>query len=255
MTTFLVEFLFRLSFGVAAAMAVTPPRHVTSGFYRVHLWVLLGVNTLASLLVMTVSDSMPQSVFLLATATAALAYCGSVVWLYEKVAAGRIVLLGMILLSATSTVLVGKAASQENPTLLGWGIVDGLTGGLAIGFPLTAMFLGHWYLNTPTMNLLPLKRLVRLIVATTLLRAVVCGIAIAFLISESPFTEHVSIAWLSLRWLSGVVGVLLAAGMTWQTLKIPNTQSATGLLYVAVILVFLGELTSQLLSSSVGYPL
>ena len=36
--------------------------------------------------------------------------------------------------------------------------------------------------------------------------------------------------------------------MSWQTLKIPNTQSATGILYVAVITTFLGELTAQLLS-------
>ncbi len=117
------------------------------------------------------------------------------------------------------------------------------------------MFLGHWYLNTPTMNLLPLKRLVLLIAATTLLRAVVCGVGVAVLVTHGPSAEHVSIAWLSLRWLAGIVGVLLAAAMTWQTLKIPNTQSATGLLYVAVILVFLGELTSQLLSSPAGYPL
>ena len=38
--------------------------------------------------------------------------------------------------------------------------------------------------------------------------------------------------------------------MSWQTLKIPNTQSATGILYVAVITTFLGELTSLLLSAA-----
>jgi hypothetical protein len=37
--------------------------------------------------------------------------------------------------------------------------------------------------------------------------------------------------------------------MTWETLKIPNTQSATGILYAGVILVFVGELVSQLLGS------
>ena len=40
--TCLVEFLFRLTFGVATAMALTPAKWVTSGFFRVHLWVLLG---------------------------------------------------------------------------------------------------------------------------------------------------------------------------------------------------------------------
>ena len=45
----LLEFLFRLTFGVAAAMACTSSRDVTSGFFRIHLWVLLGVQTLAAL--------------------------------------------------------------------------------------------------------------------------------------------------------------------------------------------------------------
>jgi hypothetical protein len=43
--------------------------------------------------------------------------------------------------------------------------------------------------------------------------------------------------------------------MAWQTLKIPNTQSATGILYVAVIAVFLGELTAQLLSGRMVFLL
>ena len=37
--------------------------------------------------------------------------------------------------------------------------------------------------------------------------------------------------------------------MAWQTLEIPNTQSATGILYVAVIGVFVGETMSLLLSA------
>ena len=60
--------------------------------------------------------------------------------------------------------------------------------------------------------------------------------------------------FLALRWLSGIVGVLGLAWLTWQTLKIPNTQSATGILYAGVILVFIGELTSQLLSAQALYP-
>ena len=47
----LIQFVFRLTFGIALAMGVTPSRYVTSGFYRVHLWVLMGLNTLAALAV------------------------------------------------------------------------------------------------------------------------------------------------------------------------------------------------------------
>ena len=46
-----------------------------------------------------------------------------------------------------------------------------------------------------------------------------------------------------------------AALAAWHTLKLPNTQSATGILYVGVIGTFLGELMSLLLSSESTYPL
>ena len=45
----LTQFLFRLSFGLSLSMAVTSPRKVTSGYYRNHLYVLLGLNVLAVL--------------------------------------------------------------------------------------------------------------------------------------------------------------------------------------------------------------
>ena len=48
-----------------------------------------------------------------------------------------------------------------------------------------------------------------------------------------------------LRWLSGLIGALGLSWMTWQTLKIPNTQSATGILYVAVSSTILGELDAD----------
>ena len=60
--------------------------------------------------------------------------------------------------------------------------------------------------------------------------------------------------FLALRWLSGVVGVLGLTWLTWQTLKIPNTQSATGILYASVVLTFIGELVSELLSAGARYP-
>jgi uncharacterized membrane protein YgdD (TMEM256/DUF423 family) len=63
------------------------------------------------------------------------------------------------------------------------------------------------------------------------------------------------ILFLLLRWSFGLFGVLGLVWMAWQTLKIPNTQSATGILYVAVIGVFVGELTGLLLSAESAFPL
>jgi len=57
-------------------------------------------------------------------------------------------------------------------------------------------------------------------------------------------------ALLSLRWLAGLVGLPVLLVMSRKTLDIPNTQSATGILYVACLAAILGELTAQLLHAS-----
>jgi hypothetical protein len=52
----------------------------------------------------------------------------------------------------------------------------------------------------------------------------------------------------SLRWLAGLAGLPVLLWLSRKTLDIPNTQSATGILYVACLAAILGELTAQLLS-------
>ena len=93
------------------------------------------------------------------------------------------------------------------------------------------------------------------IVAATLLRAGLCATGLFWQMNSAAtgFLPNDVLLFLGLRWLAGLFGPLLLAWMTWQTLKIPNTQSATGILYVVVIVTFIGELVSGLLSQS--YPL
>lgn len=251
----LAQFLFRLSFGLALAMAITPSRHVTSGFYRVHLLVVMGLSTLAALVALASPEQVP---FWPPVAATILSYVGSVIWLYEKAKPGVFVLYTV----ACITLVGGWMASDPAPavsltaSLLTW--LTTPAAGLLLGFTITAMLLGHWYLNTPTMDLVPLRRLVRLMAAATLARAAVCGTGLTMQIATLGLPEAMgSLFWplLALRWLAGLLGVLVLAWMAWQTLKIPNTQSATGILYVAVIGTFVGELAGQLLSVESAYPL
>ncbi len=57
------------------------------------------------------------------------------------------------------------------------------------------------------------------------------------------------------RSLMGLAAPLMLSVLIWQTVKMRSTQSATGLLYVALILVLFGELVSQFLLVRTGYPL
>ncbi len=233
-------------------MAITSPRLVTSGYFRNHLYVLLGMNVLAALVAWRTPE---QFSIWPPLAGVALSYASAVAWLYEKPPVGRALLALLAIAGLAGAWLAMPAAASaavESPvaTALRW--FDAPTSGLLLGSTLAAMFLGHWYLNTPTMELAPLERLVLLAGAATAARAIVCGGGLAMQIEQAGMPQP---AFIALRWLSGLIGVALLLVMTWKTLKISNTQSATGILYVAVIAVFLGELTSQLLSAQALFPL
>jgi hypothetical protein len=250
----LVQFIMRLSFGLAAAMLCVSPRQVTSGYYRNNLYVLLGLGVLASLAAW-MADS-PMAVWP-PVVVAVASYLGAVVWLYEKASAG---LVALAMIAANS--LIGAWLSQPAPATDAasfsfsqalWAL-DPVGGGLVLGVSMAAMLLGHWYLNAPGMSLAPLRRLVACMTAALLARAVLAGVGLTLDMRTETFDLS---QWLfvAMRWLMGVAGGLVVAFMARQTLKIPNTQSATGILYVGVVLTFVGELTAQLLSRGKPFPL
>jgi hypothetical protein len=263
--TLLIQFVFRLSFGLALAMWLTPSKLVTGGFYRVHLWVLLGLSTLAALAAFFHPDRQSGDdsriwnwVLAVAVAAGIASYTGAVIWLYEKSTVGKIALAvvacttlaGAALATPWHKYISADRLSIEGLTL---GILDLFAGGLLLGATFTAMLLGHWYLNTPTMKLLPLKRLVLLMGVAVVLRTILAAAGLSLELSHHALGTA-TMWFVVLLWASGLVCTLVLAIMTWETLKIPNTQSATGILYVGMVCCFLGELTSQLLSVETLYP-
>jgi hypothetical protein len=248
----LTQFLFRLTFGLALSMAVTSPRKVSSGYFRNHLYVLLGLNVLAALVALADRERFQLWPPLVG---AALSYAGAAVWLYEKRWAGSVFLVLVAIVGLVGAWLAQRpfeSAAELTTTgqVLRW--LDAPTSGLLLGSTIAAMVLGHWYLNTPTMEIAPLERLIQLMGTAVIARGIVCGAGLALAINGSTTLQP---AFVALRWLSGLIGAFALAVMASKTLKIPNTQSATGILYVGVIAVFLGELTSQLLSARTQFPL
>ncbi len=254
----LTQFILRLAFGLALAMALTSPRRVTSGYFRNHLYVLLGLNVLSAL----IAVARPAEFSLWPPLVGAIvSYLGAVFWLYEKplggIASLWIVAVADLIGAWLGTPALSAVERSSDPSQAGsiasWLLcLDPVTGGLLLGSTIAAMFLGHWYLNTPTMEMKPLRRLLKLMSLALLLRATVALLGLLLLISNDEFALNLPL--LVLRWIAGLISVAGVIWMTWVTLKIPNTQAATGMLYVAVILTFLGELVAQLLSQESPYP-
>ncbi len=236
----LLDFLLRFGWGLAAGLVITSPAVVTAGFFRVNSLVVMGLATFAALLAPAAGGSWP-----LPAAAAVAAWMASVAWLGEKRRAGLVLGAATALLLATATILVVPRAAGAASA------VDRLVSGLVVGLTVHAMLLGHWYLNAPGMSVAALRGAVG--------QALVAwggGLAVAAVgaAATPPATlraaDSATLALLALRWLAGLLGLPILLVMARKTLDIPNTQSATGILYVACLAAILGELTAQLLAAA-----
>jgi len=253
----LVDFLCRFGWGLSIALVLTPAALVPAGFFRVNMLVVLGLATFAALLG---GQSLTGPAWLLPAVAAMTAWMASIAWYAERPRPG-IVLCGATaaLLALTTALVQWGPATPGAATVANWGagwpsIGIALLSGLVTGLTVHAMLLGHWYLNAPGMRVDVLRRMidvalvawgVQLVVAlaAVLATGAATGAATAG-VSGGPTT----LALVSLRWLAGLAGLPVLLWLSRKTLDIPNTQSATGILYVACLAAILGELTAQLLA-------
>jgi len=251
----LVDFLCRFGWGLAAALVITPATLVPAGFFRVNLLVVLGIATFAALLGV---QAMPPTTWVLPAAAAAAAWLGSIAWFAERISGGRMFCAATAILLATATAVVHTAGAAPEPG--GRGAAAALLSGLVTGLTVHGMLLGHWYLNAPGMRVDVLRRLIDATLAVWAAQfALVAGSTVAAWAAAAPVTAQAggaaaagttTLALVSLRWLAGLVGLPVLLWMARETLAIPNTQSATGILYVACLAAILGELTAQLLAAT-----
>lgn len=247
----LETFCLRLATGLVASLFILPPRTVPPRFYRIHLVIVVGLIAGAGMAVwhgLESSEAEEGWFWLFLGAAAGACLLGSLSWTPEALPSGYGCLAaGLLGLVFALWTLPGRAAGL--PIHRAWLGFDDLSSAGLIGLTVTAMLLGHWYLIAPGMSLTPLQRLLGGLYAAVGLRSVAAaGPLAAWLFGGPPF-DGLAWAWLALRWGVGIVGLLLLLWMVQQTVRIRSTQSATGILYVAVIFCFFGELNDLLLQS------
>ncbi len=132
----------------------------------------------------------------------------------------------------------------------------------AVGSVLFAMLLAHWYLIEPRMPLEPLKRVLIVFVVTQFFILISLAAVIAYHWTEwttmdggllRAFTLGNAL-FVFMRAFLGVLAPIGLAWMTWKTVEIRSIQSATGILYAAVVFVLFGETISIYLSLATGQP-
>jgi hypothetical protein len=129
-----------------------------------------------------------------------------------------------------------------------------LSSSVLLGGALTAMVLGHWYLVARQLSFAPFRRMTLMLMAALLLRLVSVGAAIAFqgsrweaLIDSSGWTGF----WIGpgvfllARALFGFLAPMALVWLTWRCLQLRSNQSATGILYVTLAFVLMGEIIAK----------
>jgi hypothetical protein len=259
----LAAFCLRLALGLLASLLLLSPKQLHPRFFRTHFLTALGLCVVAFMA--SWMDASSGRLGLLAGGVV-LTLAGSLVWTLEPAPYGRTVnVLAVVLLAAAVvtgdsfepwTFYAPHAVAYHGlfPPLLA---TDALTAAALLGSALTAMLIGHSYLISPGMALTPLMRLLAALFASTFLRALVAGVGLWVWSGEHDLynLNDETVLWLPVRWLVGLAGPLVFGWMAYASARIRSTQSATGILYVAVICCFLGELLSLLLTRQTGLPL
>ena len=241
-------FTLRLAAGMSACLLLLSPSTINPRYFRTHFLTILALAGVALIFVPT--DVINWMIRGLLLASMVVAFAGSISFSLENAPAGMVLAVVQTMLLAAS---LGTLDLALPPTAVGALILIGdATSALLLGATMSAMLMGHLYLIASTMSLAPLLRLLGVAGVALLLNVVVDGVALVCWTQTHSFSKvgNDTLLWLPVRWLVGFAGPLVLGWMAWQTARIRSTQSATGILYVVVILCFLGELTGLLLRDS-----
>ena len=176
---------------------------------------------------------------------------------------GMATVLSGIVLIQSGRVLVPRLDTLPHQEVL---LVLTLIGSaLLLGWSLTTMLLGHWYLVVPKLTFRHLIVFCWVLLGVVILR---CGLDLATLVvahGVDPFTEpnpwrmlvdlngQGMFFWFRILW--GLAIPLLLSALSLHCARNRSNQSATGILYVVVVGTLIGEITALYITTTTGVPI
>lgn len=132
-----------------------------------------------------------------------------------------------------------------------------LLGGVTVG-----MLIGHWYLIDTGQSIEPFIRIFKFFFISLIIQTIfLLTLPLVLYLFGSPKTVlSLKQLWeqhhflLLARLLAAQVGPLILSIMIWRTLKIPHTMAATGLFYIALLGVFVGEILGRQILALTSLP-
>ncbi len=243
-------FLLEACAGTAFLLLFFPPSVLGRGFFSLHGAIAAGFAALAV-------AAHPSGMPLGPTAVAAVALS-----IYAVAAHGgqagraRPLLLAGAAAAGWSLARVALVAPREGGDA--WTVVGAFAGGLFFGSVLVVMNLGHWYLVSRSLPFQLLARGAALFAGLAVFRTAYLAVALGVQRHSAGVEALVSLErdalFFLFRVLWGIAGPLALSYFIWRTAELRSNQAATGLLYVALVFVLIGELLSSYLTVATGFP-
>ncbi len=276
MTKFAACFLLvfgELAFGGLFALSIPPFFKVERGFYKSTAGVYLAAGLITAagfglLAIRRVPAEYPTSVGLLAASSLWAAFSvacaiylatlwGEDGWLRARSYTAALA-LGLIAVVTSAILLEPSNFGALAAVLCG---VTAVTSSLVLGLVSGAMMFGHWYLIDPNLPVEYLRSFVRMLGGALLLDVAALLITLAVLAIAGGaagaavygLVDSHSLLLVS-RTVLGPIATLVLTWMTWQTLKVPQTMAATGLLYIAVMSTLVGEMLGRFILFRTAVP-
>ncbi|HEY7112871.1 MAG TPA: hypothetical protein VIA45_08060 [Thermoanaerobaculia bacterium] len=243
-------FLLEAGTGTALLLPFFPVKTLGKGFFALH-----GALAAAFLggAFLTRPPGYPLGV---GGAAAAAALLYTALAQLDRAAWGRPVLGASAALASWSLAAVALAAPRPHGDA--WTVAGAFVGGLLFGAVLLTMNLGHWYLVSRSLPFRLLARGALLFAVLVAARTALLGAAFAAGVSPEGLASLLSLERDALFFLFrvtwGIVGPLALSWFIWRTADMRSNQAATGLLYVALVFVLIGELLSSYLTVATGFP-
>jgi protein NrfD len=177
----------------------------------------------------------------------------------------RPAIVGVAVAGALTAIVAQALAASAGRALVGqvMTIASFLSSAALLGGACTAMILGHWYLVIPSLQVSHLQSIVKVHMASMVVRVVVVGAAVFLAITTwqpglgpnfERYVTSVDGIFFWQRVLFGLFGPALLSYLTWETAKIRSTQSATGILYVDFFTVVVGEVLAKYILLATRVP-
>jgi hypothetical protein len=242
-------FLVLLAGGVMLAAFISDPREVTVNWLRLAGIIALAMTALAAYFFSRRVETREKEwvLFAMLLVTILLQLAG--IHLPEP-RVGR----PFAFVAAAGGMFIGDRLALGNMSAMGLISAAGIAA--MCGLALMDMLLGHAYLTASKMTMRPFLRLHLSLAMVTVLRAV-CAVGLAMILLQR---RPIELFWdrfglfVVTRWAVGLLIPALFIYMAYDCIKRRATQSATGILYVAGILIFIGEIISLYLLRETRLP-